>query len=154
MSIERDIREASKDDPHAPIVVGSELGGPELEKSPQGEIVMAYQSLVWRLAKEHHNPIHIKLNIVFFLSGSIIQYDASEVSVVRFSRKQQTILTHANIPDNIIEPHEIVDFLINSSRKAVILAQKVCQEKEVVLSHVLCNKIIDNAEIIFKKNIA
>ena len=147
MSIERDIEQASKNDPHVPMLVGSQLGGPELQDSVTDNVVSRFQTLISKIAKTKHlDSTSAELNIVVFLPGSIIQYDdVQEVDIARFSRQKNALLARVKIPIELTDPHDVAQYLIESTYKAIDLAVDVCEKKGVEFAAEDCHRILEEA---------
>ena len=152
MSIERDVREASKQNPHVPIVIGSDYGGPEfVDDNPPVSTTRKFCSTIWKNSKEHADPKSFSLNVVLFFSGSIIQHDFFGVEVVRFSRKSSNVMVRVLVPEHLHESPVLIDFLFKSAREAVDLTEDVCAKKGAAFSADVCREILDRAEVILSE---
>jgi hypothetical protein len=71
------------------------------------------------------------VNVVFYVSGSLVQYDLSEIEVGRFSRKRKKVMIAVPVPQEVAETGGPLDFVIDALRKAVTMAAEVFARRKI-----------------------
>ena len=114
------------------ITIGAHYRGPELEGSPVDELISATMQAVEALCGEPEKISTPRVNVVFFVPGSLGEFeDLKKIEAGRFSRKQKLLLVAVPIPREIAKLGASVGFVVDALRKANEIASEVFARKGV-----------------------
>ena len=71
------------------------------------------------------------VNIVFFVPGSLGDFDISQIEVSKFSRKKQLVLISIPIPRDVVISGGSVSFVIDALNDAIRLSDETFKKKKV-----------------------
>lgn len=111
------------------IAIGAVYGEPEQKDSEIDQTISA----AMRAAKKLRAPWQIGdapgVNVVFYVPGRLTSPDWKGLRDGKFSRKQQLLMIQVAVPKDVVASHYSKDFVIESLRKANVLALKVFHAK-------------------------
>lgn len=126
------------------LYVGSVQGGPEIEKTSIDVLI----SKLIQFAEESRKSISndwAALNVVFYISGSIIGVDFEGLRTGKFSKKQKLLMIQVAVPNDIQES-ELKSFLLDSLRGAAEVALPVFQKARIEFDTQGYLRLIDSIE--------
>ena len=69
------------------------------------------------------------LNVVFYVSGSLGDFDITKIEASRFSRKQKLLLVAVPVPKEVVESGGSVEFVISALHEANRIAAETFSRK-------------------------
>jgi hypothetical protein len=114
------------------ISIGGHYRGPELDGSPVDLLIRSAAMALKRLRgngyEAHSAPA---VNVVFYVPGSLGDFDIPKIEASRFSRKQKLLLVAVPVPKDVAAAGGSVEFVIGALRQAVAIAAEVFAGKKV-----------------------
>lgn len=112
------------------ISIGAHYRGPELDGSVIEQTIRRAMKAVEQARgpgyEEHATPA---VNVVFYVPGSLGNFDIPCIEASRFSRKQKLLLVAVPVPPEIVQSNATVDFVIDSLHQANRIAGETFARK-------------------------
>ncbi len=113
------------------ISIGAHFRGPELDGSLIKHAIRRAMKAVEQARgpgyEEHAAPA---VNVVFYVPGSLGDFDIPKIEASRFSRKQKLLLVAVPVPAEMVESDAAAEFVIDALRQANRIAAETFARKE------------------------
>ena len=113
------------------IYIGGHYRGPELKDSSIWKMLAIAMRAVKAGRSDFRKGSCPAVNVVFYVPGSLGDFDIPKIEASRFSRKQKLLLVAVPVPREVAQAGGSVEFVIGALRQAVAIAAEVFAGKNV-----------------------
>jgi hypothetical protein len=128
------------------ISIGAVYRGPELRERPAYQRIGALMRAAIKFRGWFEVGTRPGINVVFYVPGSLGDFDFDEPRESKFSRKKQYLMVQVPVPKSEVNSQSLDDFLIKSLREANLIATQVFQEKKMVYPYREAEELVNQIE--------
>jgi hypothetical protein len=110
------------------LYVGEVLGGPELSSTPFVQGLRAVKKVVAQTRDEFVPQDSGSIDLVFDVSGSVLQFRYEGIRTGRFSKKKRMLQVQVAVPESKVSDVRPIPFVLESAREAIPLAAPVFEK--------------------------
>ena len=112
------------------ITTGNHFRGPELENSRIWNLLGATMRAVIAARGECEEGSSPGVNVVFYVPGSLGDFDIQRIEASRFSRRQKLVLVAVPVPKEVVEVGGSREFVIDALHQANMIAVETFARKK------------------------
>jgi hypothetical protein len=112
------------------ITTGDHFRGPELKDSPIWKLLGATMSAVIAARGDWKEGSSPGVNVVFYVPGSLGDFDISTIEASRFSRKHKLLLVAVPVPRHLVYGDGLFEFVIDALFQANRIAAETFARKK------------------------